>query len=231
MWITGGTLDVYQQLSDNEKADAELTKGALYKAFAMDPCTVYEHFTTWILMAGKTVDAFFAVLKKLALLFQGLPEWTFLYAFMAGHPAQVKQLLRLSTIIKAMPIEHLFNCAWAIIRDEAKLGEPVAMAMQTAQSGHINPSWLNPWARVNCFHCGWTGHIAKDRQKTWVCMLLPIWQIGHIASSCPGNKPGDKMSVPLCFPDKMWTRRNQSSEYTLTKHLTQRFLILAALAP
>ena len=53
-----GGLDVYQQLSDNEKADVGLTKAALYKAIVMNPCTVYEHFTTRTLMASKTVDVF-----------------------------------------------------------------------------------------------------------------------------------------------------------------------------
>ena len=37
--LTGCTLDVYQHLSDNEKADVGLTKASLYKAFAIDPCT------------------------------------------------------------------------------------------------------------------------------------------------------------------------------------------------
>ncbi len=49
----GGSLDVYQQLSNN-KANVGLTKVALYKAFAMDPYTAYEHFTTWTLIAGET---------------------------------------------------------------------------------------------------------------------------------------------------------------------------------
>ena len=59
-------LDIYQQLSNNEKADVGLTQAALYKAFVMDPCTVYRRFTTWTLMAGETVDVFFVALKKLA---------------------------------------------------------------------------------------------------------------------------------------------------------------------
>ena len=80
----GSTLDIYQQLSNNGKAKVGLTKAALYKAFVMDPCTVYERFTTQTLMAGEKVDVFFAALKKLPILFGGLPEWTYVYAFMAG---------------------------------------------------------------------------------------------------------------------------------------------------
>ena len=63
--LTGGTLDVYQKLSNNEKADIGLAKAALYKAFAMEPCTAYKRFITRTLMAGETVDVLFAVLKKL----------------------------------------------------------------------------------------------------------------------------------------------------------------------
>ena len=34
---TGGALNIYQQLSNNKKANVGLTKAALYKAFTMDP--------------------------------------------------------------------------------------------------------------------------------------------------------------------------------------------------
>ena len=75
------------------------------------------------------MDVFFVALKKLAVLFGGLPERTFVYAFVAGLPAWVKQLLRVSTSIKAMLTEQLLEYAWwTIIKDEAELGEPVVMA-------------------------------------------------------------------------------------------------------
>ena len=78
-------------------------------------------------MVGETVDVFFAALKKLAVLLGGLPEWIFVYAFVAGLPARVKQLLRVSTSIEAKPIEQLLERA--IVRDEARLGELVVMAV------------------------------------------------------------------------------------------------------
>ena len=56
---------------------------------------------TQTLMAGKTVDVFFAALKKLVVLFGGLPEQTFVYAFVVGLQVWVKQLLRVSTNIEA----------------------------------------------------------------------------------------------------------------------------------
>ena len=70
--LTGGGLDVYQQLSLNERIGV-----GLFKAFAMDPCTAYKCFSTQILMAGETVDVFFVTLKMLVVLFGALPEQTF----------------------------------------------------------------------------------------------------------------------------------------------------------
>ena len=90
-------------------------------------------------MAGETVDVFFAVLYKLGVLFGGLLEQTFVHMFMAGLSARVKQLLRVSTSIEATPIEQLLEHAWAIVRDEADLGELVEIAVQTAQNVHTNP--------------------------------------------------------------------------------------------
>ena len=86
----------------------------------------------------------FAALKKPLVLFGGLPEQTFVYALVAGVPAQMKQLLRTSTSIEATPIKQLLEYAQAIIRDEAELGEPVAIAAPTAQSGHTIPrGWIH----------------------------------------------------------------------------------------
>ena len=107
----------------------------------MDPCTVYKHFTIQILMAGKTVDVFMA-LKKLTVLFGGLPERTFVYVFMIELPAQVKQLSE----------QHQLSNYLSTHR--SLLG-----MKQRAQSGHTNPLSLDPRAKVNCFRCGWIGYI------------------------------------------------------------------------
>ena len=170
--LTGDTLDIYQQLSNNEKSDVGVTKAVLYKAFVMNPCTAYKCFTTQTLMAYKTVDVFFVALKKLVDLFGGYPEGIFVYAFVARLPARVKQLLRLSTSIEATLIEQLLECAQVIVRNEAELGEPVVMVMQMAQSDHTTPPRLNLQARVNCFHCGQIDHITKgctDKRCGCVC--------------------------------------------------------------
>ena len=87
----------------------------------MDPYTPYKCFTTQTLIAGETVDVLLVALKKLAVLFGGLAEQIFVHAFVAGLPAQVKQLLRASTSIKAMLIEQLLECTQVIVRNEPEL--------------------------------------------------------------------------------------------------------------
>ena len=198
--LGGGALNVYQQLSDAEKKNYTLIKNALYKAFAMDPCTAYEKFTTRKLMVGETVDVFFAGLKKLAVLFGGLPEKTYVYAFVAGLPTRVKQLLRASTSIEATPIEQLLERARAIIRDEEELGEPIVMATQSSQGGTSKP---NPVTNVKCFRCGRYGHFAAKCTDRGRVRCFQCGGFGHMAKSCPGNEPGDKTSAPVCSPDKM----------------------------
>lgn len=49
--LTGGAFSVYQQLSEEERADAAQIKDALYTAFA-----VYEQFEAWKMGLGETVD-------------------------------------------------------------------------------------------------------------------------------------------------------------------------------
>ena len=127
---------------------------------------------------------------------------------MTGLLALVKQLSRASTSIEVMLMEQSLECPQAIIRDEAEL---VVMTTQTAQNGHTNSPRRDPRARVNCFHCGWIGHIAKDctNRKHGCVHNFHCGGIGHIASSCPGNKPGDKMLVLLCPPPR--TRCEQAT--------------------
>ena len=99
-------------------------------------------------MAGETVDVFFAALKKLAVLFGGLPEQTFVYAFVDGLPAWVKQLLKASASIEAMPIKQLLERARAIVRYEAELGKPVVNGPANGpEQSELLPLWTD-WS-----HC------------------------------------------------------------------------------
>ena len=84
LWLMGGALDIYQQLSDNEKANVGLTKAALYK----EPLwlTLIQHSNALLpghLMADKTMDVVFGALEKLAVLFWRI-TWTDLWIRICG---------------------------------------------------------------------------------------------------------------------------------------------------
>ena len=135
-------------------------------------------------MAGETVDVFFVALKKLVVLFGGLPEWTFVYAFMAGLPAWGKQQLRVST-------SNNWAITWVHLGHHQRWSRTgVVMAVQTAQSGPTNYPRLDPYIRVNCFHCGQIGHIPKDcTEKRCECVrCFQYGKIEHIASNCLGKQ-------------------------------------------
>ena len=84
--LRGGALVIYRQLSAERKADAEQIKQALITVYATDAFNAYDQFVTQQLHLGKTVDEFFAELRRLARLVGGpLPECWLPCAFISGQ--------------------------------------------------------------------------------------------------------------------------------------------------
>ena len=200
--LAGGAFAVYQQLSQEERADVTRIKGALYKAFGTDPCLAYEKFTARSLHPGETVDVYLAALKKLATLFGGLPERALTYAFLAGLPARVKQLLRASSPIDSVPLDQLLDRARAILKDELTLEGPVVAATQPTPASHA----ADLHTRTTCFKCNGQGHMAKDCRNRRARVRMRCYRcdgIGHMARDCPGNEDGERTPAPVASPDKM----------------------------
>lgn len=103
---TGGEFSVYEKLSDNEKGNPSRIKAVLYKAFAIDLCIAYENFSTSTLWPGETMDVYLAAMKKLTILFGGLPERALSYAFLAGLLASVKQILRANSSVDSLALNE-----------------------------------------------------------------------------------------------------------------------------
>ena len=91
--LTGEAYDVYQQLSDSDKANVTRVKAALRRAFLLDPCEAYKQFSRHTWRLDESVDKFYAALKKLSSLFGGVPDQILKYAFMAGLPAHTLESL------------------------------------------------------------------------------------------------------------------------------------------
>ena len=74
MCLSGGVYAVYQQLSEEKRADFACIKDVLYTAFALNPVTAYKQFVVRCLCPGEMVDVFLAELHKLVTQFGGMLE-------------------------------------------------------------------------------------------------------------------------------------------------------------
>ena len=117
MRLSGGAYAVYQQLSEEKRADFACIKDILYTAFAPNPVTAYKQFAVCRLCPGEMVDVFLAELCKLATQFEGMTERVFVRAFIAGLLEHVEKLLQATTRVDNLPIAEILARARAILKD------------------------------------------------------------------------------------------------------------------
>ena len=225
--LTGGAFAVYQQLSQSDKRDFSKLKEALLLAFGADSFAAYEQFSTRRLRPGETVDVFIAGLRKLALLFGGLPDKALICAFVAGLPDAARQALRASSRMEALAIDEVVARARAIMADDSA----TTAAVRGANSHATN--WRNAGTKPPyvCYNCNEPNHLARDCLLQRTQGLLEIYlEIpertqpsggrssrmdrrerkchrcglpGHIASTCSGNDAGEKPRAPPSSPNDL----------------------------
>ena len=88
---------MYQQLSEEKRADFGCIKDVLYTAFALSPVTAYKQFVAHRLRPGETVDIYLAELRKPATQFGGMTERGLVCTFIAGFPEHAENLLQATT--------------------------------------------------------------------------------------------------------------------------------------
>ena len=103
MRLSGGAYAVYQQLSEEKRADFACIKDVLYTAFALSPVTAYKQFAARRLRPGETVDVYLAELRQLATQFGGMTERGLVCAFIAGLPEHAENLLQATTRVDDLP--------------------------------------------------------------------------------------------------------------------------------
>ena len=108
MSLSGGAYAVYQQLSEEKRADFACIKDILYIAFALNPMTAYKQFAVRHLHPGETVDVFLAELRKLMTQFGAMTEQGLVCAFIAGLPEHAEKLLQATTRVDNLPISEIF---------------------------------------------------------------------------------------------------------------------------
>ena len=117
MCLSGGAYAVYQQLSEEKRADFACIKDVLYTAFALNPMTAYKQLVACRLRLGDTFDVFLVELHKLVTQFRGMMEWGLVCAFIAGLPDHVEKLLQATTQVDDLPISEILARARVILKD------------------------------------------------------------------------------------------------------------------
>ncbi|KAK4315449.1 hypothetical protein Pmani_000020 [Petrolisthes manimaculis] len=199
--LTGGAFSVYQQLSSTDKGSYDKIKAALTSAFAVDKFIAYEQFVDRKLRDGESVDVYLADLRRLAVLFGGIPDAGLSCAFVAGLPDSARHVLRASSRLEEMDIHQIVTRARAVLAEE-NLGAGAASFCN-------QPRAASTTAGVLCRACNQPNHYARS------CLARRGWrrggrgnvrcygcgQPGHLASSCPGNYGGEAAQASVPSPD------------------------------
>ena len=128
MHLLGGAYAVYQQLSENKRADFACIKDVHYTA--LSPVTAYKQFAARRLHPGETVDVYLAELRKLATQFGGMTERGLVCAFIAGLLEHAENLLQATTQVDVLTISEILARARAILKDSLTGTESAAAAAQ-----------------------------------------------------------------------------------------------------
>ena len=193
LYLDGTAFAVYEQLSDEEKDDAEKIKEALTEAFGQSKFSAYDSFRQRSWVPGEAVDVFLSDLRRLARLAGVHSEELIRCAFVCGLPVDVSSQLRTSARILEADMSTIVSQA-RVLMDERVQGALVARV----------PEKRRP---LRCYECGGDHHIRNCKQSRrnvvcWHCSLS-----GHIARNCPSKQQlvsengSGKLHAPTAFPE------------------------------
>ena len=154
MCFSGGMYAVYQQLSEEKRADFACIKDVLYTAFALNHMMAYKQFVARHL---ETVDVFLAELCKLATQFRGMTEQGLVCAFIAGLPEHAEKLLQATTRVDDLLISEILARDRAIMKDSFT---GTGLAVATAQLPGCQEKETT--APRKCYIYQGPNHIARD---------------------------------------------------------------------
>ena len=192
LFLEGPAFDVYSEMEESSKEDAEEIKKVLTDAFGTNAFQAYELLAkrSW---NGEPVDVYLSALRRLAKLADVESEALLRRAFIVGLPPVVSRELRAVAKIEQM------NLASIVERARALMAEQVggATAAGAAQRRQPQRTANQPNQRRQCYRCGGP-HLVRSCKSPLTCWTCGAE--GHRSSECAGNEKGEA-SAPGAFPE------------------------------
>ena len=202
--LTGGAFAVWSQLPAISRGSLSDVRDALYAAFALDGFAAYDAFINRRLRAGESADVFLAELRRLAVLFGGVPDRALVCAFVSGLPENVRQVIRAGSRAENLSLEDVLARARAVLSDQ-RVANPVVAAATRApptEGRSQRPPAPGPWRREDRSAPVQPAPSARGPRRCWICGV-----IGHISVGCPQrqrpeNSTGEAALAPASSPGR-----------------------------
>jgi hypothetical protein len=197
LYLEGPAFSVYDQMPDDDKADAEKIERTLLDAFAQDTFAAYDSFRQRYWTPGEVVDVYLADLRRLARLADIESDKVIRSAFICGLPADVSAQIRSTVRISSTSVADIVKQT-RILMSERRSGSMVAVGptVAVAAAAAVTGGYKGR-KRVTCSECGGDhpARYCKDRERKTSCWNCE--KIGHLARNCPGNERGTSSALAV----------------------------------
>ena len=200
LYLEGPAFDVYEQMDEGKKSDAEEVQKILLGAFAQNDLAAYDCFRQRTWTPGEVVDAYLADLRRLARLAKIESDALIIRAFICGLPADVSAQLRIVSGISSKKLPDILEQT-RIMMSERIHGAMAAVGTDDrSRKKQQHGSRDSPDGKLHCHICG-GNHLprfCKEKRKVycWKC-----GEEGHMSFPCSGNDRG-KSHAPVAAPQK-----------------------------
>lgn len=193
-----GTIVVYQQLDQEEKASLQHIKGALIAAYTPDSFDAYNQFA----MNGDLADLQWLDLH--------VGDQHMSWAFMLGLPHHVRWLFQVSSKMDAMPLEQLVTQAQSIMTMEP---EEIAAATQQTHACQLKHESVKLSAINISVTITWPGIIFRNMQKKLLinhanCAKNAMFSLWYGRACCISVREAPQKLSASTFSPRKWRTRH-----------------------
>lgn len=219
--LAGGAFAVWSQMPATSRGSLEEVEKTLYAAFAMDSFAAYDAFCCRRLRGGESPDVFLSDLRRLAVLFGGVPDRALVCAFVAGLPDCARQVIRAGSRAESLSLDDVLTRARSVLSDQRMSADPVAAAApmaaapMAAAAARATPAEGRSRAAEERSQRPAAPGLGRGEtrpaqvqprtamrgpRRCWICGA-----IGHISVGCPhrqwpGNSAGEAALAPASSP-------------------------------